>query len=445
MQKEGKKDLFSYTMAEGGESGDVEWELSKENIQPLRRGRVMSALQLALQEGTSPIIQQQKQAFESELRVYEGEDPLDVWDRYIKWTEQTFPQGGKESNLATLLERAVTRFTNEEKYNSDARYVDIWIKLAEHTSEPLDIYRYMKAQGIGVTQASLYIAWSEEYEKLGDNRKADMVFQEGFKNFAEPQEKLMAFRKALQARVSRQVMMKMLEGDNDEETKEPERTCLVDLKHKGKKKAIVPINRIGAVLTNKQGLTIMSQEPSTSSNGNKKKGNFMVLDENKAPSAEPSGPKLEAWVAPPVVRGKENEQKPEKWCDVKMPPRSRYGHHAVAPPPSLTPSFQPYVEDSDQPPTMTPRHINPSVNMVLAVRKPGREEETPLKRLQGRQQEEVEAGKAQERSMYCKELLHSGGTEFCFEEMRAERYRQKTAHHVHEGGSKDQTSTGAGV
>lgn len=53
---------------------------------------------------------------------------ISVFDRYIKWTEQTFPQGGKESNLATLLERVVTRFTEEKKYHSDPRYVDLWVK-----------------------------------------------------------------------------------------------------------------------------------------------------------------------------------------------------------------------------------------------------------------------------------------------------------------------------
>lgn len=90
--------------------------------------------------------------------MYDGDDPLDVWDRqvkhintkvncyelflnfrgfifnpyifyrYIKWTEQTFPQGGKESNLAMLLERVVTRFTEEKKYHNDPRYVELWIK-----------------------------------------------------------------------------------------------------------------------------------------------------------------------------------------------------------------------------------------------------------------------------------------------------------------------------
>ena len=48
-------------MAEGG---DLEWELSKENIQPLRRGRAISALHQALsqqQDGPTSAINQQRQ------------------------------------------------------------------------------------------------------------------------------------------------------------------------------------------------------------------------------------------------------------------------------------------------------------------------------------------------------------------------------------------------
>ncbi len=66
---------------------------------------------------------------------------------------------------------------------------------AENCPEPLDIYRYMQAQGIGVIQACLYIAWSEEYENQGNCRKADLVYQEGFKKFAEPRDKLLQFHK----------------------------------------------------------------------------------------------------------------------------------------------------------------------------------------------------------------------------------------------------------
>lgn len=54
--------------------------------------------------------------------------------------------------------------------------------------------------------------------------------------------------RALQARVSRQVMMNKEEDDSDDEPKQPERISLADLKHRGKKKAIAPINRAGPAI-----------------------------------------------------------------------------------------------------------------------------------------------------------------------------------------------------
>lgn len=53
----------------------------------------------------------------------------------------------------------------------------------------------MQAQGIGTMQASFYIAWSEEYEKRGNPRMADGIFQEGLKCRAEPLDRLQQFHK----------------------------------------------------------------------------------------------------------------------------------------------------------------------------------------------------------------------------------------------------------
>ncbi|KAJ8290392.1 hypothetical protein GJAV_G00012260 [Gymnothorax javanicus] len=410
--------------------GEAEWELSKENIQPLRQGRAISALHQALsqqQEGSNyTAVQQTKQAFESELRIYSGDDPLDVWDRYIKWTQQTYPQGGKESNLSVLLERAVMRFAEEKKYHNDIRYVSLWIKFAENSMDPMDLYMYMHGQGIGIEQAAFYIAWSEEYEKRGNHKRADAIYQEGIKCGAEPCDKLQQYHKAFQARVSRQVVMNMANGgpEDSPERAPPQRSSLADLKHKGKKKAVAPINRTGASIL--RGLSLNLPTASHRAQNTQ----IAVFDENQAPAAESFEPKSEQWLAPPTARAKENDLFPEKWTNVRMPQKSRFGHTMV-PPPSK-PDFQPFVEESDQPPAVTPCKINPAVNTVLSARKPSKEEK-PLERLQ----EQLQAsGQPCVQSMYCKELLHSGVTEFCFEELRAERYWKKLAQDREDKGAK---------
>ncbi|XP_065111182.1 mitotic checkpoint serine/threonine-protein kinase BUB1 beta [Paramisgurnus dabryanus] len=403
---------------------DAEWELCKENIQPLRQGRAISALHQALsqqQEGNNTSLNQKKQAFESELRLYDGEDPLDVWVRYIKWTQQTYPQGGKESNFSVLLERAVMRFTDDKKYHNDIRYVELWIEFAEGCSDPMDVYRYMQAQGIGTMQAALYIAWSEEYEKRGNVKMADSIFQNGLRCGAEPLDKLQAFHRALQARVCRQMMSSMTDqknDDDDEATAEPQRSSLTELKAKGKKKAVVPINRVSASVGYARGLQL--KQPL----GPKQNSRLAIFDESKTLETEAQEPKLEIWTAPPKARAKENEQKAEKWSNVKFPLKSRSGLSVAVPPP--VPTFQPFVEEDDQLPAVTPCKINPAVNSVLSARKPCKVAQTPLKMLQERPRPaQTEEGKSCEQSMYCKELLYSGVTEFCFEELRAERYRQK--------------------
>ena len=69
---------------ERGTVSPAEWELSKENIQPLKQGRKASKLSNILQprdEETMKLLQEERQNFETELRAYAGPDPLDPWYR----------------------------------------------------------------------------------------------------------------------------------------------------------------------------------------------------------------------------------------------------------------------------------------------------------------------------------------------------------------------------
>ena len=56
--------------------------------------------------------------------------------RYINWTEQNYPQGGKESNMSMLLERAVEALQGEKRYYNDPRFLSLWLKLVSLSEVP---------------------------------------------------------------------------------------------------------------------------------------------------------------------------------------------------------------------------------------------------------------------------------------------------------------------
>ncbi|XP_031227316.1 mitotic checkpoint serine/threonine-protein kinase BUB1 beta isoform X2 [Mastomys coucha] len=416
-------------MAEASEAmcleGD-EWELSKENVQPLRHGRIMSTLQGALAQQESAYnatLQQQKWAFESEIRFYSGNDPLDVWDRYINWTEQNYPQGGKESNMSTLLERAIEALRGETRYYGDPRFLSLWIKLGHLCSEPLDVYSYLQSQGIGVSLAQFYISWAEEYEARENFKKADIIFQEGIERKAEPLDRLQSQHRQFQARVSRQALLAL--GNEEEEVlgpSEPQRNTLAELKSRGKKMARVPISRVGGALKapgQSRGFLNTVPQPVHSNR------RIIVFDENADSASRPelSKPVAQPWMAPPVPRAKENELQPGPWNSDRPVGRRPHDNPAsVTSVPSVLPSFTPYVEESAQQTVMTPCKIEPSINHVLSTRRPGREEGDPLQRVQSHQQGCEEK---KEKMMYCKEKIYAGVGEFSFEEIRAEVFRKK--------------------
>uniref|UniRef100_A0A8C5S0X3 BUB1 mitotic checkpoint serine/threonine kinase B n=1 Tax=Laticauda laticaudata TaxID=8630 RepID=A0A8C5S0X3_LATLA len=402
-----------------------EWELSKENVQPLRQGRIMTTLQevLAQQDvSTHTVTQQQKRAFESEIRFYCGNDPLDIWDRYIKWTEQTFPQGGKEGNLSAVLERAIQALNEQQRYYQDPRYLSLWLKFGNCCSEPLDLYSYLHSQAIGTSLAQLYITWAEELEARGNYKKADTIFQEGILCKAEPLDKLLSHHREFQARVSRQVLEE-LENDCDVEEQldstvsEPQRTTLAELKGRGKKIIKAPINRVGnAVKVPSQGQRFQypaSQQASV-------RPTFSVFDENKVADSSSDLPVLtpQPWVAPPPTKSKENELKAGPWTTGRRPRTNTDSSVMVS---AATPSFTPYVEETAQQQAMTPHKIESSINCVLSARKPGKEED-PLHRVQIHHQDGQEK---KEQPMYCKERVYAGVEEFSFEEIRDEIYRKK--------------------
>lgn len=172
----------------------MDFDLSKENIQPLRRGRNVQQLEMALQAQTNQDYQlqllQQKDEFETLIRNYEGDDPLENYYNYITWIEQSYPKNGHEGNCIPLLEHCLGKFENDSRYTNDRRFCKLWIKYIDMFPNPLELYLMMKSKNLCTGCADFYKAWAYYYEAAGDFQKANNVFAEGKKNLAQPYDDL---------------------------------------------------------------------------------------------------------------------------------------------------------------------------------------------------------------------------------------------------------------
>ena len=64
---------------------DVQWDETKENFQPLKRGRDQKALESAVrsvEQTKSEYLNNCKSTFWDEIRTYVGDAPLQPWIRY---------------------------------------------------------------------------------------------------------------------------------------------------------------------------------------------------------------------------------------------------------------------------------------------------------------------------------------------------------------------------
>jgi hypothetical protein len=81
-------------------------EPSKENLQPLAQGRRESSLATCAAAASAPHASRHPRAlqFEQEIAAAADEpDPLEIWLRYIKWTEDEFASGGDRSHITVMF------------------------------------------------------------------------------------------------------------------------------------------------------------------------------------------------------------------------------------------------------------------------------------------------------------------------------------------------------
>jgi checkpoint serine/threonine-protein kinase len=191
----GSGDLIDFNVIEG----------HKENIQALPSGRSAKALaQLysppLLGANPSPSLIQdanskERQAFEKELvLIDEADDPLDVFDRYVKWTLDAYPtaQATPQSGLLPLLERATKTFQSSSHYKNDPRYLKIWLHYIRLFSDaPREVFVFLARHNIGESLALYYEEFAAWLENAGRWNQAEEVYKMGIEKEARPSERLM--------------------------------------------------------------------------------------------------------------------------------------------------------------------------------------------------------------------------------------------------------------
>lgn len=182
-------------------------EAQKENVQSLPGGRSARELARIFSGGstsdklatpspndTRTINGAIRQEYENELEsIGESDDPLDVYDRYVKWTLNAYPstQATTESGLLPLLERATKSFLSSTHYRNDPRYLRLWMHYIRLFSDaPRETFAFLARHHIGEGLALFYEEFAAWLEGAGRWTQADEVYRLGMDREARPVERL---------------------------------------------------------------------------------------------------------------------------------------------------------------------------------------------------------------------------------------------------------------
>ena len=198
-------------------------ETQKENIQSLPQGRSAKALASAFSPPRGPtsllspiptpgstrtLNDAIRAEYEAELQAAaDADDPLDIYDRYVKWTLGAYPsaQATPDSQLRPLLERATKTFLAGGTYKNDPRYLKLWLQYIRFFSDaPREAFAYLARHGVGDGLALFYEEFAAWLEGAGRWNQAEEVYRMGIEKEARPSERLLRkfgeFRQRLEQR-----------------------------------------------------------------------------------------------------------------------------------------------------------------------------------------------------------------------------------------------------
>eukprot|EP00271_Cylindrocystis_brebissonii_P022775 TRINITY_DN8896_c0_g2_i1.p1 TRINITY_DN8896_c0_g2~~TRINITY_DN8896_c0_g2_i1.p1 ORF type:complete len:1258 (+),score=233.30 TRINITY_DN8896_c0_g2_i1:115-3888(+) len=194
------------------------WELSKENVQPLKKGRNADLLNTALECQTEkrnvPKLLEERRALLQAIASYCGDDPLRPWLRYIKWVKESYPSS-THTELLPVLEECTRTFQKDGRYADDIRYLRVWIHYADCCAEPREIFQFLEANSIGQSHALFYEAYATFLELKRNYALANDIYSLGRSRSAEPTTRLSSMHKSFEERMAKRIQRKLQEGDED--------------------------------------------------------------------------------------------------------------------------------------------------------------------------------------------------------------------------------------
>ena len=181
-----------------------QWELCKENVQPVKRGRRVKGLRL--QENSKARVEDEnndeEMVFKKKLSQTEaGEEKLLVWLGYLAWARSAFPS--TSAKALEVLESCTNDLKDCKSLRNDPRFIKLWIEYADLVQTPGEVFSFMQANKIGTKVALFWIAWAFVAEKLKNFGLTDKIFQKGIKMQAEPKDVMAKRYQQFQRRLAR--------------------------------------------------------------------------------------------------------------------------------------------------------------------------------------------------------------------------------------------------
>ncbi|KAF9596651.1 hypothetical protein IFM89_012850 [Coptis chinensis] len=122
----------------------------------------------------------------SEIKQYNGKDPLLPWLRGIKKMRDSLPPHLLKEKLPRFLQKCAQNFQTDSRYRNDLRYVRVWIRLMDFVDNPKRVLKTMEMNKIGIKQALFYQAYALYFVKLKKFEEAEKIYHLGVHNLAEP-------------------------------------------------------------------------------------------------------------------------------------------------------------------------------------------------------------------------------------------------------------------